>query len=53
MGKDHPIGAFTAVGIASKQRTAVWIGFGHDVHQIRVTPLTEHQLPVSGQRQTT
>ena len=51
--KDDPIGAFAAVGIAGKQRPAVRIRFGDDVHQIGVSPLAQHQFPVPGQRQAT
>ncbi len=51
VGKDDAVGAVAAVGIAGKQRPALRIRFGHDVHQVGVTPFAEHQFPVPGQRQ--
>ena len=49
--KNDPIAALAAIGVAGQQRPAVRIRFGHDMHQIGVSPFTEHQLPISGQRQ--
>ena len=51
VGKDHAVSAGAAVGIAGKQCSALRIRFGHDVHQVGVTPFAEHQFPVPGQRQ--
>ena len=53
MGKYDPTGAFATVSIARNQRTAVRVHFGNNVHHIGVSPLTEYQLPVAGQRQAT
>ena len=45
--EDDPAGPCAGVGIAGEERAAVRILLGHDVHEIGVPPLAQHQLPVA------
>ena len=46
LGKDDAAGLGAGVGIPCEEGPAVGILLRHDVHEIRVSPLAEHQLPV-------
>ena len=45
------IGELAVVDVAGEQRAGVRVGLRHDVHQVRVPPLAEHQLPVTRDRE--
>ena len=49
--EDGLAGKLTVVHVAGKQRARGRVDLGDHVHQVRVPPLAEHQLPVAGDRQ--
>ena len=51
LGEQYPAGRPARVCVASEERSGIWILLCDYVHEVGVTPLAQHQLPVGRERQ--